>query len=45
MHQSDDVASAMRKAGAFEYLPKSSPAHLLFETIRRAAVDARSSAS
>jgi DNA-binding NarL/FixJ family response regulator len=37
MHESGEVASAMMSAGAFEYLVKSSPAHRLLETIRKAA--------
>ncbi|MGH9333939.1 MAG: response regulator [Vicinamibacteria bacterium] len=37
MHESSDIASAMRDAGAFEYLRKSSPTHVLLDTIRKAA--------
>ncbi len=45
MHESDEVALAMKNAGAFEYLLKSSPARDLLETIRKAATDARRAAS
>jgi DNA-binding NarL/FixJ family response regulator len=37
MHESADVAAAMRSAGACEYLRKSSPTHVLLQTIRNAA--------
>jgi PAS domain S-box-containing protein len=37
MHESADVAAAMRSAGACDYLRKSSPTHVLLETIRKAA--------
>ncbi len=43
MHESADIASAMKNAGAFEYLLKSDPPRRLLETIRRAAFDARGS--
>jgi DNA-binding NarL/FixJ family response regulator len=41
MHESSDIASAMRTAGAFDFPRKSSPTQALLDTIRRAARDAR----
>jgi CheY-like chemotaxis protein len=41
MHESDQVARAMKDAGAYDYLAKSSPANHLLDAIRKAAADAR----
>jgi PAS domain S-box-containing protein len=41
MHESDQVARAMKDAGAYDYLSKSCPANLLLDAIRKAAADAR----
>ena len=41
MHESSEIASAMKKAGAFEYLIKRAPTRVLLETIRKAAFDSR----